>query len=429
MDEEGFRIGVSEIDITPPIGTLMMGYKPRVSNGVGHRLRAEALLCRSADGKDGWLLITSDVIGYRNDYVNEIRGLISKAIGLPPESIMISATHTHSGPATTQFGGEELSELDRNYLAQLNDKLVELAVSANDWATADNLSNFEVAWTEAPDLASNRRIRNVQGEWTNEWQDPFGAHPGYFDPTIMLLAVRNELEEMPDALVVNYGVHPVTLGPGSLKISADWPGYMKDMLQACGETRTAIFANAGAGNINPRSCIGRGAELPRKMGEAVAEAVIAATRKLWPIDGDRVTSHSEPWEIIRTRDAMKAGNRPGRNKGDKIKSEIQVLRAGDLCIVGLPGELFSEYSRMIREAGPLPHTMVVSLANDYIGYLPTDEAQTQGAYETNMCPAERIEQSLMDCASRAMAAVVAGDPKPAPAKKKSAGAKKTTKKK
>jgi hypothetical protein len=107
---------------------------------------------------------------------------------------------------------------------------------------------------------------------------------------------------------------------------------------------------------------------------------------------------------------MKGKDRPGRKKGDTIETEIQVLRAGDLCIVGLPGELFSEYNRMIREASPMPHTMVVSLCNDYIGYLPTTEAQAQGAYEANMSPGE-LEQSLMDCVRRALAAVVADDAK------------------
>ena len=427
FSEESFRIGVAEIDITPPVGATMVGYKPRVSDGVGHRLRAEAVLCRSHDGKDGWLLITSDAIGYRLKYVEQIRERISKATGLHSDSIMINGTHTHSGPATTLFGGESLSDLDSKYLAELGDKLVELAVTASDSAVADNPGTFEVAWTEATGLASNRRIRNPDGKWTNEWQDPFGTHPGYFDPTVMLVAVRNDLDTVADALLVNYGVHPVVLGPGSMKISADWPGYMKDMLQAYGEARTAIFAGAGGANINPRTCVSVGAELPRKMGEAVGEAVIAATQKLWPIGGERVTYHCEPWKIVRTRDASKGKDRPNSNKGDVVETQIQVLRAGDLCIVGLPGELFSEYNRMIREASPLPHTMVLSLCNDYIGYLPTDEAQAQGAYESNMCPANPLEESLMDCVRRALAAVMVEDKKPqktGKAVKKSGGKKK-----
>ncbi len=401
-----FRIGLARLDITPPIGCTMVGYSPRASNGIGHRLYAEAMCVLPAEGKDGWILITSDAIGYRAAYVAEVRKRISQATGIRPEAIMISGTHTHSGPGTILFGSEKLSDLDAEYLNHLADLLVELAGKAAEEAANSQSSHFEVAWTEAPHLASNRRIRSPQGKWMNEWQDPQHVHPGYFDPTIMLLAVRRMEGETDDALLVNYGVHPVVLGPGSMKISSDWPGYMKDMIEAVTGVGMAVFAAGGGANINPLICVSQGAELPRKMGESVAEVVIEATKKLYPVSGDVVTSHSEPWNIVRTRDASKHTDRPGSKKGDTIGTEIQVLRAGDLCIIGLPGELFSEYSRMIREASPLPHTMVVSLANDYIGYLPTNEAQTQGAYETNMAPAEPLEESLMEHASRALAGVM-----------------------
>jgi len=53
----------------------------------------------------------------------------------------------------------------------------------------------------------------------------------------------------------------------------------------------------------------------------------------------------------------------------------------------------------------MPQTVVVSLANDYVGYLPTDEAQAQGAYETRMAPADGIEGMIMEHAKWAFAAV------------------------
>jgi len=393
-------IGIATADITPPIGVTMVGYKPRKSTTLGHRLRGEALACRS--GNDGWVLITSDSIGFPRDYVAEVRQRVGKAAGLPAEAVMVSATHTPSGPPTSMFGSEELEPLDIDYLESLQGKFAHMAAQAWDSAEPET---FETARTEAPDLGSNRRIEQPDGTWTNEWNDPQGKHPGYFDPTVMLTGVRRPDGRLA-ALLVAYGCHPVTLGPSSLDISADYPGYLKDTLENQGVAPTVLFINGGGANINPRVCVTVGAEHPKAMGERLAAIVAPAVDSLVPVAIGPVACRREPWNIVRTRDAMKGKkNRPGRKAGDTIPTEIQALRAGDLALVSLPGELFSEYQEMLREASPVPKTIVVSLANDYVGYFPTDQAQTQGAYETRMAPAEPLEAALMDHARKAFKSI------------------------
>ena len=109
--------------------------------------------------------------------------------------------------------------------------------------------------------------------------------------------------------------------------------------------------------------------------------------------------------MARTREGTRRPGHPARPVGEQINTEIQALRAGELGIVTVPGELFSEYSAMLREVSPLRHTAVISLANDYIGYLLTDEALAQGAYESEHAPNEGLEQSLIETARKALAAV------------------------
>lgn len=70
------------------------------------------------------------------------------------------------------------------------------------------------------------------------------------------------------------------------------------------------------------------------------------------------------------------------------------LRAGEVGIVSVPGELFSEYVAWFRAASPCAHTIVLSFGNDYIGYFPTDVAAKQGAYEARAAPADRLEKPL-----------------------------------
>lgn len=397
----GLLIGMATCDITPPIGATLVGYKPRTSDSLAHPLRAEAMVVKDAASGAAWVLVTTDTIGYPREYVAQVRARIARRTGLAPEAMVISGTHTHSGPATVSFGSKEITDLDVRYLNELQDKLVEVVAAA---VAAAKPGTLETAWTEAPTLGSNRRIQGPDGKWINEWNDPDGKHPGYFDPAVLLAAVRRPGGAI-DALLVNYGCHPVVLGPQSLAISADYVGYMKDALEASGKIATAAFALAGGGNINPRVCIQVGAEYPKAVGEKLAAIVLAAIDKLRPVTAGRVASHQVVWNITRTRDAMKRKDRPNTRTGDTVATVIQAFRAGGLGLVSMPGELFSEFSKWLREAGPTRDTLVVSLANDYVGYLPTDEAQAQGAYETNMAPAEGLEKPLLAAAGKALKAI------------------------
>ena len=58
------------------------------------------------------------------------------------------------------------------------------------------------------------------------------------------------------------------------------------------------------------------------------------------------------------------------------------VRIGDVGIVGLPGEIFCEFGMDIKRHSPAKHTMVIGLANDAIGYIPTEEAFEHGGYES-----------------------------------------------
>ena len=63
---------------------------------------------------------------------------------------------------------------------------------------------------------------------------------------------------------------------------------------------------------------------------------------------------------------------------------IMAMGIGDLGLVGLPSEAFVEYGLQIKERSPFANTMTVELANDYIGYTPTDKALGEGSYESRL---------------------------------------------
>jgi len=395
-----FQIGIATVDITPPGGVKLAGYGPRKgapSTALGHTLRAEALVCKGTGG--AWALVTSDTIGYPRELVMRVRERIAAQTDLRPEQILISATHTHSGPAAMRTYSKETTQQEDAYRQELEARLAQVVVDASK---ALRPGAFEVAWTEAPDLAHNRRVVHDDGTAENDWLDEDGRHTGYFDPAVMLVAVRRP-DGTRDALLVNYGCHPVVLGPRSFDISADYPGYLKDLVEAQHPGMAVMFALAGGGNINPRLCIQVGAEHPKRMGETLGKIVLAAMDNLRPVAVGPVASSQQLWSFASERQWPEGSQ---RKKGDAIETEIMALRAGDLALVSLPGELFSEYAAMLREASPVPETVVVSLANDASGYLPVDAAMAQGGHEvTHRAASDGVEGPMMATARKAFAAV------------------------
>lgn len=395
---EELLIGIATTDITPPLGVALAGYGSRrdLADSVGHSLRAEAMVCRR--GGRAWALVTSDVIGYPHDLVGRVRSQIAGRTDLKEDAIAISATHTHSGPSALRTYHAELNPIDAEYRAEVEERLAQVVVDA---ASAAEPGCFEVAWTAAPDLGHNRRIIGDDGACRNEWEDHDGEHTGYFDPAVMLVAVRR-----PDgrgaALLVNYGCHPVTLGPSSSAISPDYVGYLKDDLEAGGDTEVAMFALAGAANVNPRVAIHVGAEYPAAMGQRLGEIVRAAVPKLETVASGSVASARVPWSYIARHDGPA---NTGRKKGSSVTTEIMALRAGDLALVTLPGELFTEYAARLREVSPFAATVVVSLANDSVGYLPTDEVIGQGGLEGQRASGENLEGPLVEHGRQALVGV------------------------
>jgi len=64
---------------------------------------------------------------------------------------------------------------------------------------------------------------------------------------------------------------------------------------------------------------------------------------------------------------------------------VHAMRVGDLGVVGLHGEVFSEIGLDVKKRSPFPQTMILGLANGSVGYIATDRAMDEGSYETRLC--------------------------------------------
>jgi hypothetical protein len=69
------------------------------------------------------------------------------------------------------------------------------------------------------------------------------------------------------------------------------------------------------------------------------------------------------------------------SRGKQRKTWISVMRVGDVAIVGVPAELFTQLGIDIKRRSPFRYTFIAELANDYVGYVANADAYRLGGYQ------------------------------------------------
>ncbi|WP_047151820.1 neutral/alkaline non-lysosomal ceramidase N-terminal domain-containing protein [Aneurinibacillus tyrosinisolvens] len=423
------RAGCYRVDITPEIGTPLGGNvrDDNRSRGIHDPLYANFLYLH--DGKNGILFIGLDLIGIYRSFTQEIKADISKATGISPRNIVMFATHTHSGPDVMKAFKEEYDRLVEEFIDTLHEKLVNGAVKCigNTWDAA-----FAVGKGTEDSLSFNRRIFMKDGQLRMNWEglDPaeIDHTAGPIDPDLFVLSVRDQNQRI-RALLVNFTLHSAILVGKDWLISRDYIHSLTDNLRAqFGEDVIVLFANGAEGNINHINSHDlnqiRGFEEAERIGnklsnkiteilsklEYASEVVLGALsetielpRRIITIEQAQVALkllEEVNWRIPSLLDGVpeEAYAREilvmSKNQEETLSTELQVLEVGETALVSLPGEFFVEFGLDLKKQSPYSPTMIIGMANDYIGYVPTELAFEEGGYEIKIA---RTSQ-LLPCA-------------------------------
>ena len=424
---ETLKAGAATSNITPPLGSeIIGGFAPFPATHVHDELHARCLVLD--DGETKLALVVCDLLGIHRAVSDEARKLIQTEIGIPPERVLISATHTHS--AASALGKNPYS--DEPSLDEYQ-QFVARRIADGVRRAANNLRLAEIAFgtAEAPEHVFNRRWYMKPGTMP---PNPFGGldqvkmNPpagspnllepaGPTDPTISFLAVR-EPGGRPISVFAAYSLHYVG-GVGDGHISADYFGMCCRQLTKLLEAEdqdppfVALLANGTSGdinNINFREPRGRKApyEQMRFVADDVADKLHAAMAKLEyksearldaryrepTVAWRRPTDEQLAWAKTTLASAEKT---PGKVDLSAIYAErtlrmaehpetaavpVQVLRIGDVCLGTMPCEIFCQIGLEFKERSPLKPAFMVSLNHGYFGYLPTPEQHRLGGYET-----------------------------------------------
>jgi neutral ceramidase len=434
-----FKAGFAERDISPAVGMEQPGGYGKAYHQTFHDpCKARAVVFD--DGKTRVAIVGIDALFIRRQTVQSVRAAIQKRCGIEPHSIMISASHTHSGgPIGYYLPGEfdDASPLVRSlihdqtvcanpaYLDKVEQGIVE-AVCAADAHRASARCN--VAFGIEDRVAFNRRFRMKVGfTMTHPGQgNPAIIEPaGPVDPQVGVLGVWSA-EGKFLGCVINFACHATT-GPGG--ISADYICYLEKTIRGlAGDQAVVVFLPGAAGDItqvdnrSPYQIKQFGEVSSRFVGGRVgAEAVKALLA---------MEQGAEPVAPLATRDRiLKIRRRPPRpehvskaleivKKDPKtvdatvwtfaketvvldarvarepvVDVEVQAVQVGPAVFLSCPAEYFCQFGLDLKARSKFPFTVPVSLANDAIGYVPTEEALSRhgGGYETRLTSYSNLE--------------------------------------
>ncbi len=434
-----FRAGFAERDITPDIGMEAPG-------GYGksyHRTFHDPCKVRAAvfdDGRKRVALVGVDLLFVTRALVLETRAEIQKRCGIPPECVLISASHSHSsGPIGMSEPGDynNASSLVKHlateksivpnpgYLQLLKRQMAEAVVAA-DAARVD--ARLAAGYGHEDQVAFNRRLRMKNGL---TYTHPGAGNPdiidyaGPKDPQVGVIGIW-DLKGALLGCVVNFSCHATT-SPGG--ISANWIGTLEQTLRrATGDmSLPVVFLQGACGDVTQVDNLTKyqnpGAEewcdiVGGRVGAEVYKTLLLTRRGAGT--NVAVDAKQKVWAIRRrapapekVRRALELVQKDPKDVGDtewtfaketvlldalvktrpEVEVEVQAIQLGPVALISDPAELFVEYGLELKKSSKFPFTFPVELANGCVGYVPTEEAFSAcgGGYETRLTSYSNLE--------------------------------------
>ena len=227
-----WKAGIASAVITPKSPLPMAGYAARKepAEGAEQDLFAKALAIEDHNGTRV-VIVTLDLIGVIDRLRTAVAEEVQKKYGLPPEALLMNASHTHCGPA---YGREEA----KDYFDGLVQTLVGLVGQS-----IDRLEPAVLSYSFARcGFAMNRRTPTDAG---------YRNHPnpnGPVDHTVPVLRVASPEGEL-RVVLFGYACHNTTMG--FLKWLGDYAGYAQEYFEKDHPGVTAMFLMGCGADQNP----------------------------------------------------------------------------------------------------------------------------------------------------------------------------------
>lgn len=401
----GLRVATFDVDVTPPIGT-MMAYDP-VTNRWDLGLRARGIGLLGAG--EPIVLCAVDWIGIANGGHDAFRAALAQAAGTSPQRVAVHALHQHDAPIC-DFTAEEILKAaglpPREFDGQFQREVIASLAAALRAALprAQPVSHLGLGEARVEKVASNRRILGPNGKvhdtrWTATTDARVRAEPeGVIDPVVSLVSFWNG--DQPVAVLSYYATHPQSYYRTGIP-NPDFPGIARFLRQLAVPSALHVHfngagGNLGAGKYNDGSPTNR-LVLAERLADGMRHAWESTRRQ--PLSAAEVRWHVEPVTLplakhlsvaqleaqLAARDKAFDASRLAwaRRCRDGHQLEVSCLSLGRARVLHLPGELFVEYQLAAKAARPDLFVAMAAYGDYAPWYIGTAIAYDQGGYETS----------------------------------------------
>lgn len=416
-----FKVGAAKIDVTPRGEQLA-----KANRGILDPIFVRAIVID--DGTKRAALVTVDTVVLPSQIWANVSARIARDLGIPPERLLLTASHTHSAFVQGPKSEDAIVEAVRQAARTLRPARM---------AYGTGISYINVN-------------RNMIDPATHRWAEG----PNYDGPSDKTVAVvRFEtLSGEPIAVYYNYAVHGVVTGTLDL-VSGDIPGAASAYIEeSLGNDMVAAWSMGAAGDQNPlyfqqtydlrqirvRDYAARGEDISNamppggegldrsdpevarllnqqkrmvlSMGQMLGEEVLHVVRSNLERPATSVTISGAQTTVTcpgrQRTDSGRSGTAGSYVDGDPATIRLSVLKIGDTLIGGVDAEVFNLIAQRFKRQSPYKHTMMATLANGMAatGYIPNDAAFAFNTFEVLSsrlkpgCAESAIVNGLLDLA-------------------------------
>jgi len=360
LDAQTFRAGVAVRVITPdPLLPVSGGIGiPKPATQKEGDLFARALVLEK--GNTRVAIVGVDNLGWPAVLGDRSRALIK---GIPPENILIGATHTHSAPDAYGFPDENgHSIVDLKYL---------------DWCVHQIADAVNEAVANLQPASLKIAVAEAKGKISYNYYAP-----DLYDPrcgVIQVLAASGAHKGKPLATLVNYAIHPEIIGSAQGILCPDLCGPLYDRIAEKGGG-IAIFMNSAQGGMitadnrlpggkearDWNECIRIGNLLADEALRIVTDAPVQQDPGLYcasriisfPVenDGMKYIFHHSPLHFTSMRD-------------DTVMTRLNLLNIGTAQVLTIPGEALPNIGYYVKRHMKTSQPFLFGLTNDAFGYM------------------------------------------------------------
>lgn len=410
------KVGYGKCEITPKLGAYLQGHNKKRYAQLVHDPLFVRVVAFENEGLA--VMLNYDLSAMNTKLADKIRSKVAAYIDCPVEHVVITCTHTHTGPNCSNM----TREWDETFIELVTNLSMHAAgLAKNDLKPAQLFSGT----AECKGVTFCRRYLMKDGTART---NPGIGNPDILrpmnDPDYEVVVLKILREGGKDLALVNFGCHADSIKnvDGMDAISADWPGVTCNAVEKALDVECVLF-NAPCGDVAQRDHMApaetakqtSGWSRTVKLGRAVAAAAISVYGDFMqpvaegPVKAEvsilniplkrpteeelarsrEILEHEADYlggNMAKTTDLFEARMLLNVAKTDGFaQAVVTALRVGGFAAAGSSGEPFCAIGKRIKAESPFETQFALYFTNGSSGYFPMLDAFSYDGYEARTC--------------------------------------------